>query len=167
MGNLRDELLKKGLTSEKRARAVVHEEKARQKKLSPEELAAERADREAAAAREIEERRAADRRREEERKTDAAENREGHQVESLILSGLVKDSGGNRRFYFITREQTISFLELSDGSHRGLADGRMGIVESGGLTRMDFCLVAAEQASAIARVDPERVCFLNAPYRAS
>jgi uncharacterized protein len=162
MGNLRDEILKKGLTSEKRARAVVHEEKARQKKLSPEELAAEHAAREAAAAREIEERRAADRRREEERKVHAAENREAHRVEDLILLGLVKDGGGNRRFYFVTREQTISFLELSDGGHRGLADGRVGIVESGGLTRMDFCLVAAEQAAAIASLDPDRVRFLNA-----
>jgi hypothetical protein len=30
---------------------------------------------------------------------------------------------------------------------------------------MDFCLVAAEQATEIAHLDPERVRFLNAPYR--
>jgi hypothetical protein len=53
-------------------------------------------------------------------------------------------------------------LELPDGAIQALGDGRAGVVESGGLVRMDFCLVAAEQAAEIARLDPERVRFLNA-----
>jgi uncharacterized protein YaiL (DUF2058 family) len=162
MGNLRDELLKKGLTSDKRARAVLHEEQARQKKLGPELAAAERAEHEEAARIAAEERRAADRRLEEERRAHAAEDRASHRAESLILAGLIREgTSGNRRFYFVTREHTISFLELSDVAHRSLADGRAAVVESRGLVRADFCLVAAEQAAEIARLDAEQVRFWN------
>jgi uncharacterized protein YaiL (DUF2058 family) len=162
MGNLRDELLKKGLTSDKRARAVLHEEKARQKQLGPEAAAAERAEREAKARQEAEEQRAADRRREEERRQSDAEERGAHRIQGLILAGLVREgAAGNRRFYFVTREHTISFLELSDTAARSLGDGRVAVVESGGIGRADFCLVAAEQAAEIARLDPERVRFWN------
>jgi uncharacterized protein len=162
MGNLRDELLKKGITSEKRARAVRHEEQARQKLLGPEAVAAEAAAREEQAAREHEERMAADRRRDEERRREEASDRAAHRLDSLIHAGLLREgTAGNRRFYFVTRQHTISFLELSDGAHRSLADGRAAVVESGGLVRDDFCLVAREQAAEIGRLDPERVRFWN------
>ena len=51
MGSLRDELIKKGLSSEKKARAVVHGEKARQTHLGPEAVEAERQAHEAEARR--------------------------------------------------------------------------------------------------------------------
>jgi uncharacterized protein YaiL (DUF2058 family) len=71
------------------------------------------------------------------------------------------ESAGNRRFYFITRENTVSFLEVSDQASRKLADGRVAIVESGGLVRHDFCLVASEQAAEIVKLDGDRVLFWN------
>ena len=80
----------------------------------------------------------------------------------MIRAGLLRDeSGGSRRFYFITRENTISFLDVSDQAFRSLADGRIAIVESGGLARNDFCLVAAEQAAEITKLDRDRVRFWN------
>jgi hypothetical protein len=51
---------------------------------------------------------------------------------------------------------------LSDTAARSLADGRAAVVESGGLVRADFCLVAAEQAAELCRLDAERVRFWNA-----
>lgn len=162
MGNLRDELLKKGLASKKRARAVAHEEKARHKKLGPEAVEAERRAREEAARREAEAQRAADREREEEARRDHERELEEDRIPSLIRAGLLRDeSGGNRRFYFITRENTVSFLDVSDQAVRSLADGRIAIVESGGLARHDFCLVAGEQAAEIAKLDQDRVRFWN------
>ncbi len=164
MGNLRDELLKKGVINEKRARAVVHEEKARQKRLGADQVEEERRAREEAARLEVEARREADRRREEERRRQhereaAAENR----VPGLIRLGLVREGAvGNRRFYFITRENTVSYVEVSDGAIRSLTDGRIAIVEACGVVRQDFCLVTAEQAAEIAKVDPACVRFVNA-----
>ena len=71
-------------------------------------------------------------------------------------------AAGNRRFYFVTREGTISFLEVSDPAIRSLAEGRVAIVEAAGVVpRHDFCLVASEQAAEIAMEDAARVRFWN------
>lgn len=162
MGSMRDELIKKGLANEKRARAVTHQEKARQKQLGPEALAAEQLAREKEARQEAERKRVEDRRREEERRRQHDQDLEGHRIPDLIRAGLVRDGAtGNRRFYFITRENTVSFLEVSDTASRGLAEGRFGVVESGGVVRKDFCLVASEQVAEVAALDPERVRFWN------
>jgi uncharacterized protein YaiL (DUF2058 family) len=163
MGNLRDEMLKKGIISEKRARAVTHEEKARQKRLGADQVEEERRAREEAARREVEARREADRRREEERRGQHEKELTENRIPGLIRLGLVREGAvGNRRFYFITRENTVSFIEVSDGAMRGLTDGRVAIVEACGVVRQDFCLVAAEQAQEIAKIDPACVRFVNA-----
>ncbi len=163
MGNLRDELIKKGLSDEKRARAATHEEKARQRRLGPEAAEAERREREEKAREEAELKRAEDRKREEERRHQHEQEAEQNRIPDLIRSGLVRDGGGgSRRFYFVTRENTISFLEVSDMAARNLAEGRYAIVECGGIVaRKDFCLVASVQASEIAHLEPERVRFWN------
>ena len=163
MGNLRDEMLKKGLISEKRARAVTHEEKARQRKVGAEAIEEERRAREEAARLEIEARREADRRREEERRRQNERELAEQRVPGLIRLGLVREGAvGNRRFYFITRENTVSYVEVSDGAMRSLTDGRIAIVEACGIVRQDFCLVTAEQAAEIAKIDPACVRFVNA-----
>lgn len=163
MGNLRDELIKKGLTSEKKARAAIHEEKARQKRLGPEAVEAERQTREEEARRAEEERRAADREREAERRREREGELERAHIPGLIRAGLVREGvAGNRRFYFVTRESTISFLEVSDSAIRSLAEGRVAIVEAAGIVpRHDFCLVTSEQAVEIARQDAACVRFWN------
>lgn len=163
MGNLRDEMLKKGLISEKRARAVTHEEKARQRKVGAEAVEEERRAREEAARLEVEARRAADRQREEERRRQHDMELTESRIPGLIRLGLVREGAvGNRRFYFITRENTVSYVEVSDGAIRSLTDGRIAIVEACGVVRQDFCLVTAEQAAEIAKVDPGCVRFVNA-----
>jgi len=162
MGSMRDELIKKGLANEKRARAVTHQEKARQKQLGTEGMAAEKLAHEREARQEAESKRAEDRRREDERRRQHDQDLEGNRIPDLIRAGLVRDgAAGNRRFYFITRENTVSFLEVSDTASRNLADGRFGVVESGGVVRKDFCLVASEQVAEIAALDPARVRFWN------
>lgn len=163
MGSLRDELIKKGLSSEKKARAALHEEKARQKHLGPEAIEAERRAREAEARRAEEERRAAERAREAERLRQHGDELERERIPGLIRAGLVREGvAGNRRFYFVTREGTISFLEVSDTAIRGLAEGRVAIVEAAGVVaRHDFCLVTSEMAGEIARHDAACVRFRN------
>ena len=163
MGNLRDELLKKGIINEKRARAVIHEEKARQKRLGADQVEEERRAREEAARLEVEARREADRRREEERRLQHEKELDESRIPGLIRLGLVREGAvGNRRFYFITREHTVSYIEVSDGAVRSLTDGRVAIVEACGVVRQDFCLVTAEQAHEIAKIDPACVRFVNA-----
>jgi uncharacterized protein YaiL (DUF2058 family) len=163
MGSLRDEMLKKGLTTDKRARAVLHEEKARQKQLGAEGVALEREARAAEVARAEAEKRAQDRELAAERRARETAERAENRVDSLVRAGLLREGvAGTRRFYFVTRENTVSFLELSDTAARSLTDGRAAIVEAGGLVRADFCLVAGEQAAEIARLDHERVRFWNA-----
>jgi uncharacterized protein YaiL (DUF2058 family) len=162
MGSIRDELIKKGLADEKRARAVTHEDKARQKRLGPEAVEAERKAREEEVRREAERKRVEDRQRESGRRLQHQQDRESNRIPDLIRAGLVREgAAGNRRFYFVTRENTISFLEVSDTASRNLADGRVGIVESGDVVRNDFSLVASEQVAEIAHLDAGRVRFWN------
>ena len=162
MGDLRDQLIKKGLANEKRARAVTHEEEARKRRLGPEAALTEKRERDQKAREEAERKQAEDRRREEERRRLHDQESERNRVPDLIRSGLMRDGGpGSRRFYFVTRENTISFLDVSDVASRNLADGRCAIVESLGVVRNDFCLVGSEQAAELARLDPDRLRFWN------
>lgn len=163
MGSLRDEMIKKGLADEKRARAVAHQEKARQRQVGEGAVELERRAREEEARHKSDEKRAEDRRREEERRRHHDDEIERNRIPDLIRAGLVRDGGsGSRRFYFVTRENTLSFLEVSDTAVLRLAEGRLAIVESEGVVaRKDFCLVASEQAAEIVDLDPERVRFWN------
>jgi uncharacterized protein YaiL (DUF2058 family) len=160
MGTLRDQLLKKGLADEKRERQVRHQEDARKKKIGKEAVEAEARAREEQLRAEAEQQRVEDRRRETEKVVAHQEQLHSERIPALIRAGQVKSAGfGNKRFYFVTREQTVSFVEVASVTSRGLADGRHAIIETRGDLRDDFCVVDAETARSIQALEPDRVVF--------
>lgn len=162
MGTLGDQLRKAGLADQKRQRQVRHQESARRKKLGPREIEAEKRAREEERQRQAETRRLADRRREEERRQQHDAALPGQRLPALIRQGQVRGAPtGNRRFYFVTPQQTVSFLEVPPVIARSLAAGGHAIIDAAGVLRDDFCVVDADTARALRGLAPERVIIWN------
>ncbi|MFO0981301.1 MAG: DUF2058 family protein [Planctomycetota bacterium] len=129
MGDLRDELRKAGLLSDKDIRRVHQEEQQKKKVLGKEGVeAADRRRKEEAAARnrqQAERDRELARRQQSERDRRDAAARQRAAIESAIL----RDVGGPRRFHFVTRASTIVFLEVSLDIARRLEAGELAIIE--------------------------------------
>ncbi len=84
-------------------------------------------------------------------------------LREMVLESSLKETGfGARRFYFVTRENKIPFLDLSDELAGRLERGQAAIVEvpgDGGVD--DFTVVPRAVAETMRSVDPESVRFLN------
>jgi uncharacterized protein YaiL (DUF2058 family) len=162
MGDLKDQLRKAGLVSEKEIKRARHQERVHATEVGRAGIEAERRETEERARRDAEERRLADRRREEERRRSREEEAARSRGEQTIRGSLLADAtGGSRRFFFETHDGAIRFLDLSDSAARKLATGTAAIIESRGLVRGDYCLIDARAASEIETLFPRIVCFWN------
>ncbi|HHN73723.1 MAG TPA: DUF2058 family protein [Acidobacteria bacterium] len=162
MGNLRDELLKKGLVSEGRARELANRERARKKKLGKRAAADEKATLEQARARQEQARREADRRRELERLDQQAYAEVRARVAQLVGDHAICEGiRGPRKFHFVTRNQTILYLDLNDAAAGQLEDGRAAICEIPGTEPEVFRLVPARIAEKVREIDPTWVRFFE------
>ncbi len=158
MGSMRDQILKAGLVDKKQARKARHEEQSRQKSLGEAAVEAEQQSRDEEHHLARERQRAEDKQREIERRQQHEGELQSERVPSLIRSGQLKGStGGNRRFFFVTAEQTVSFIEVAPPVVRSLADGHHAIVDARGVLNDDFCVVTADTARSIATLAPDRV----------
>ncbi len=162
MGNLKDELLRKGLADAKRARAVAHEEKARRSRLGDGAVAAEQLAAERDRATREQERRESDRRREQERQAAAAARSARAGVAQLLRErALTQGMRGNRRWHFVTRDRKIPFLELSDDAARRLENGLVAICEVPDSDPAAFVVVPADAAARVRESLADHVLFLN------
>ncbi|MDQ7006179.1 MAG: DUF2058 family protein [Acidobacteriota bacterium] len=162
MGNLRDELLKKGLVSEKRARELANRERARKKKIGKRAATDEKLAYEQARAREQQARREADRRRELERLDQQAHAALQARIVQLIEDHALSDGiRGPRKFHFVTRRKTILYLDLNDSAATQLTEGRAAICEIPGSRPESFRLVPARTAEKIREIDPTWVRFFE------
>ena len=163
MGNLRDELLNKGLVSEKRARELANRERARKKKIGKRAAADEKISHQQARAREEQARREADRRRELERLDQQARAELQARVVQLIEDHALSDGiRGPRKFHFVTRRKTVLYLDLNDSAAAQLTEGRAAICEVPGSHPETFRLVPARTAEKIREIDPAWVRFFEA-----
>jgi len=152
VSNLRDQLLKAGLVSAKQARQAVHQERVHRKEAGQEGLEAERREREEAQLRELEEKKARDRAAEEARRAALAEESRKTAVAARILNGWIKDAtAGDRRFFFVTDGDRITYLDLNERAMRRLQNGNAAIVDTLGLVRGSYCVVDQGAAEALAR----------------
>lgn len=164
MGNLKDELLKKGLTDDRRARQMAHDEKARRNRLGKDAVEGERRAHEQELQAKEQARRETDRRREQER-----QKQEAARATRLGLAQMLRDraltSGvrGPRRWHFVTRERRIPYLDVSDDAARRLEQGQIAICEVPDTAPEQFVLVPAEAAARLREGAPEYVLFLNPP----
>ena len=83
-------------------------------------------------------------------------------IQKMIEEGSLKETGfGSRRFYFVTRENKIPFLDLSDELTGRLEKGQAAIVEVPGDDVVDYTIVPRAVARRMQSVDPESVRFMN------
>jgi RNA recognition motif-containing protein len=86
-------------------------------------------------------------------------------IRKMVEESSLKETGfGARRFYFVTRENKIPFLDLSDELTGRLEKGQAAIVEApgeGDEEVVDYTIVPRAVARQMQTVDPESVRFMN------
>ncbi len=156
MSDLRDQLRKAGLVSDKQVRRAKHEERLHASEVGHKGIEAERLAEEERLRAEAEERRKADKARAEELKRRQAESEAHDRLAATIRGGWIREAtAGSRRIFFETRTGRITFLDLSDSAVRWLSSGRAAIVETCGFVRGEFCVVTDRSAATIRQDRPE------------
>lgn len=83
-------------------------------------------------------------------------------IREMVLKTSLKETGfGARRFYFVTRDNKIPFLDLSEELTSRLEKGMAAIVELPGERIDEYTVVPRAVARQMQSLDPESVRFLN------
>lgn len=163
MQNLRDQLLKSGVINKKQKRQAEQSKrrerkqyqkgqfddiaKAQQQQAYAAKLAAERAANQERAAAQHAQQEARERRL---------------QIRHIVdYWQMPEDPGGEQRWYFMTRSNTIPHLYVTESLAAQLTAGDLAIVERPDDVNRPYALVDREAAALIARIDPQCVRFHN------
>ena len=163
MSDLREQLRKAGLVSDKQVRQAKHQERLHRKEVGQSGLAEEKAEAERRLRAEREAMRARDREREQQRKAREAEAEQAEALRRRIRAGWIRDAtGGSRRFFFEVGEGRITYLDLNEQAVRRLQNGTAAVAETRGAVRGEFCLVDGNAAASLARDHPEVIrCWVR------
>ncbi len=165
MGSLRDALRKANLIDEKDAKKVAHEERVRRKELGHEGLRDERRQAEAAARQRAEEDREAQRAAAAAAREHAAPAEVLAMARDLVLAHQVRSGiKGNRRFHFVTRSDTIAFMEVDPGAGRALESGELAIVEVPGERIETFAVMKGSAVRRLRELQPELLRFFGPDF---
>jgi uncharacterized protein YaiL (DUF2058 family) len=164
MQNLRDQLLKTGLITKGQKQQVEQDKRRERKQLKKgqaDEIA--RAQQRQAYEAKLEAQRTADRQRAAEQHAllEAKEKllRIQHIVDYWKLS---EEPSGTRRWYFVTRNNVVKYLYVSEPLGLQLSTGALAIVERPDeFDEPRYVLIEREAAELVARVDPTYVRFHN------
>jgi hypothetical protein len=160
MSDLRDQLLKAGLVSQKQVRQAKHQDRLQRKELGQQGQADQKAESDRRFQEEREEKRRRDREREEAQRRARAEEEKAQALSGRIKAGWVRDAtGGSRRFFFLADAARITYLDLTDQAVRRLLAGAGAIVKSCGAARGEFCVVDGNTAVSLSRDHPEVIRF--------
>ena len=156
--NLRDQLKKANLISEKKAKQLAHEQRVERKEKGREQLEQE------AEARQQEVAQLRDQGRELTRKEQEALDRARKQKEEQnsvdqLLADAKKPGPGAVKFYFATAEGALPWLELSSREAQEVRAGQLCVVRSGPAGTHTSRLLAVDAARRVHRVRPEAVAF--------
>jgi uncharacterized protein YaiL (DUF2058 family) len=164
MQNLRDQLLQKGLISKGQKQQVEQDKRRERKQLKKgqaDEIA--QAQQRQAYEAKLEAQRAVDRQR-------AAEQRALFEAKEKLLRirhiadywKLSEEPSGTRRWYFVTRNNIVKYLSISEPIGLQLSTGTLAIVERPEeLEEPRYLLIEREAAELVARIDPTYVRFHN------
>ena len=165
MGNLKDELLKAKLLSQKEGKRIAHEQRLERHEKGREAMEAEaqRHQDELRALREQQKQRtqAAQERLDAERKRAA---RRAELVE-LIRSHSRRQVSGPRRFHFLTRSGSLPFFGVDQDTCRRIEGGMLCIVEDLGSRFESFALVDRPTAQKVLEFDRDAVRFMAGERR--
>lgn len=154
--NLRDQLKKANLLSDKQARQLAHEARVERKEKGREGLEQDAAVRE----RELRELQAKQR---EATRQDQAElerlrkQREEAAAVQALLAGAKKPGPGTVKFYFATADGALPWLELSPREAQEVRAGQLCVVRAGPSSTHTYRLLPLEAARRVARVRPAAI----------
>ena len=157
MSDLQDALLKAGLADGK---DLDKERRRRRKKRKGMDASEIRRDHgEKSKQRKIEEHEIRDQERERQREIQSETS--GDKINRIIDAGKMEIPSGNRRFFFVDKEQYIPFIETDESVIRSLRRGELAIVEEGKRINSTFILVNRETANLVNEYDSELIRFWN------
>jgi uncharacterized protein len=164
LGDLKSQLLKKGLVSQKQAKKVAHQERVEAKQGGREAKDLEEEARRKALAAEAERKREADRAREHARRDAQEQRNEALRIVQIAKSGrLDPDGRPNRRWYFVTRDGRIPYLMVDEGLGRRLESGAAALVEA---PEGQAWAVTRETAQRLHELEPSWIrCWCNRAAR--
>jgi uncharacterized protein len=163
MQNLRDQLLKTGLINKGQKQQVEQEKRRERKQLKKgqaDELAREQ-QRQAYEAR-LEAQRVADRERAAAQHTQFEAKEKLLRIQHITDYWRLEEPTGTLRWYFMTRNNVVKYLSVSEPLGLQLSTGALAIVERPEeVEEPRYVLIEREAAELVARVDPTYVRFHN------
>ncbi len=163
MQNLRDQLLKTGLISKGQKQQVEQEKRRERKQLKKGEAdaLAQEQQRRAYEAR-LEAQRVADRERAAAQHTQFEAKEKLLRIQHITDYWRLEEPTGALRWYFMTRNNVVKYLSVSEPLGLQLSTGALAIVERPDeLEESRYVLIEREAAELVARVDPTYVRFHN------
>ena len=163
MQNLRDQLVKTGLVSKGQKHQVEQEKRRERKQLKKGEAdaLAQEQQRLAYEAR-LEAQRVADRERAAAQRTQFEAKEKLLRIQHITDYWRLEEPTGTLRWYFMTRNNVVKHLSVSEPLGLQLSTGALAIVERPDeLEEPRYVLIEREAAELVARVDPTYVRFHN------
>jgi uncharacterized protein YaiL (DUF2058 family) len=163
MQNLRDQLLKTGLISKGQKQQVEQEKRRERKQLKKGEAdaLAQEQQRRAYEAR-LEAQRVADRERAAAQRAQFEAKEKFLRIRQITDYWRLEEPTGTLRWYFMTRNNVVKYLSVSEPLGLQLSTGALAIVECPDeLEEPRYVLIEREAAELVARVDPTYVRFHN------
>jgi hypothetical protein len=156
--NLRDQLKKANLLSEKQAKQLAHQQRVERKEKGREQLEQEAQQRQDEVQKLREEGR--ERTRKEQEALDRERRRREEQVAvEQLLQSAKKPGPGSVKFYFATVEGALPWLELSSREAQEVRAGQLCVVRSGPEGTHTYRLLPADAARRVHAARPDAVAF--------
>ena len=156
--NLRDQLKKANLISEKKAKQLAHEQRVERKEKGREQLEQEVRERQDDVQKLRDEGRMKSRKEQE--AIDRERKRKEEQVAvDQLLETAKKPGPGTVKFYFATAEGALPWLDLSSREAQEVRAGQICVVRSGPAGSHTYRLLPADAARRVHRARPEAIAF--------
>lgn len=156
--NMRDQLKKAKLLSDKKVKQLAHEQRVERKEKGREQIEKEASDRKL----EVEQMRTKER---EETRRDQAElerqrkQREEQKAIDVVLASAKKPGRGQVKFYFAARDGSLPWLELSPREAQEVTAGQLCVVRAGPVGTHVYRLLPADLARRVATARPDALVF--------
>lgn len=168
MGDLRDQLKKAKLLSQKDAKRIAHEERVHRKEAGREGLEREQEQRQRELAAQREQEREQDRARQQELEARRKVEAERAACLALLENEVVRPARGNSTWHFELPDGRLPVLKLSEADRHSLLGGHVCVVRrSTNPEALTFGLLATAHAARVRQHFPERIVWAAPPARAS
>ena len=156
--NLRDQLKKANLISDKKAKQLAHQQRVERKEKGREKLEEEQQQRRGEVQQLREQGRERTRREQEALDRERKRREEQVAVEQLIAAAK-KPGPGTVKFYFATDDGALPWLELSSREAQEVRAGQLCVVRGGPPGTHVYRLLSIDAARRVHRVRPEALAF--------